>query len=64
MRTKYRTAVTLPVEVADLLKNVSEKTGKSVNSIVIDSCLVYLKEFKKDYPFLFSDTEGNNHESK
>ena len=57
---KYRTAITLPIEVADLLKSVSEKTGKSINSIVIDSCLIYLKDFKQEYPFLFEEKEGGH----
>lgn len=60
MQKKYRTAITLPIEVADLLKSVSDKTGKSINSIVIDSCLIYLKDFKKEYPFLFEEKEGGH----
>lgn len=57
---KYRTAITLPIEVADLLKSVSEKTGKSINSIVIDNCLIYLKDFKQEYPFSFEEKEGGH----
>lgn len=52
---KYRTAITVPVKVADLLKDISNKTGKSVNSLIVDSCIDYLKKFNHEYSFLFKE---------
>lgn len=56
---KYRTAVTIPVKVADLLKDVSNKTGKSVNSLIVDSCIDYLKKFNQEYSFLFKEEKSD-----
>ena len=55
MDGKHRTAITLPNTVAFMLKDVSKATGKPVNSVIVDSCIEYLKKFRDDYPFLFEE---------
>lgn len=57
---KHRTVVRLPQILEQRLKSLSVKTGKSVNSLIIDSCIDYLKYFEEKYGEIFK--EDKNHE--
>lgn len=58
MDGKHRTAVTMPDFLVDQMKEIGNKTGKTFNSLVIDSCIEYIRDFKSKYSFLFK--EGKN----
>lgn len=64
MEQRFRTAVYFPVKIKEMLDNLSKATGKSVNSIVIDSCLEYLAEFKEKYDFLLDEDQDNQDNTK
>lgn len=57
MEDKHRTAVAMPEAVVRQMKDIGDKTGKTFNSLVIDSCIEYIREFKSKYDFLFKESE-------
>lgn len=58
MIAKRKTAITFPDNIRSMMEEISKVTGKSINSIVTDSCIDYIKEFREDYAFLFQDAKG------
>lgn len=58
MANRYRTIISFPNNVRNMMEEISKVTGKSINSIVTDSCIDYIKEFREDYAFLFQDAKG------
>lgn len=46
------------------LKKASDISGKSMNSIVIDSCTEYLKKYREDHKFIYElvDSLGGKNE--
>lgn len=58
MEKKHRTAVAMPDTVLEQMKDIGNKTGKTFNSLVIDSCIEYIRDFKSKYDFLFKESKN------
>lgn len=58
---KKRYNLLIPIKIYKELTWIKSITGKTINSILIDAIIDYIKDFKKEYRVLF---ENNNKSSK
>lgn len=58
---KKRYNLLIPIKIYKELTWIKNITGKTINSILIDAIIDYIKDFKKEYRVLF---ENNNKSSK
>ena len=50
---KHKTGIAFPENIKGMLEEIGKVTGKSVNSIVTDSCIDYILTFREKNSFLF-----------
>lgn len=50
---KHKTGIAFPENIKGMLEEIGKVTGKSVNSIVTDSCIDYIRTFREKNSFLF-----------
>ncbi len=56
---KKRYSLLIPIKIYRELAWIKGITGKTINSILIDAIIDYIKDFKKEYKVLFENNKSS-----